>query len=674
MARVIWVIYAATVGLMLLASFSPGERLWAFNWYGYFPWYGTALLVLVGIISAVCLALLRNRLQARPDEEGHNKPYWPAATVMISALVLFYIVFSGRTHFLGDGYQLLSRLEAGALPIRPWNLGAYFLTDNVYSLLGGAGESRAELTFRIISCLSGLLFLTCAALTATLLYRTRRDRLLFLAGIATGGYALLFFGYVENYPPLAVLVAAVTFLGLLAASGKLNRWWIVLPAGLSLLFHPFAVAVVPGVLYILFGQKVPGQWYRSLNGKVRLGIWVATVITGILAFTFAYHSSTFFRFAVLPPVADRFTVEGYTLFSGKHLLDFVNLLFLLFPGLLFLLWALVSNRKRGLLAIPEYQFLLILLIPSMLIIFLFNPTLGMPRDWDVFSFAGIPLVTSFVFLMNDTRFRTEGYVITLTMTIALGMFVLIPRVISQYVPETSIAVFDSYSNLDVIRNASGRFILLQYLKDHGRLDEEADRERANLLLSPYENWDREGRAMYRDGRISQAEEKFRQAIDYAPNYAYSWANIGVCFSKRGQWDSALTYFEIADGLNPFNSDTYNSIGFVYLNVGDVMNAEKYFSEALRLRPSNFTARGNLLKLYVKLNRRSDLVQLLLGVIKVDSVPPSFYYESVDQLLKLGENDAASRMCRRALESGCDTGFLKQLEMQHPGFKLNPDAD
>ena len=664
-------VYGATLGLMWLALFFTSERVWGLSWYGYFSWYGPALLVTVGGILPIWLSRRSSWLAAYPGDDKEHRPFWPAATLIMVSFVLLYVLLSARTHFLGDGYLLLSRLETDSVPIRPWNMGAYFLVETVYSLLGGVGEAQAELAFRIVSWLSGILFLVAAALTAARLYRSRRDRLLFFIGVASGGFSLLFFGYVENYPPLILFVAVVTFLGLLAIAGKLSEWWILLPAGGALLMHPFAVALLPAVLFMILRETIVDRWYQSQNNVTRRVIWLVMAAVALTVFFWVYGSNLFLRFSMIALVANQFTVEGYTLFSLKHLLDFANLMFLLVPGLLFLIWTIVALRKHSPFAAPEYRFLILLLVPSLLIAFVFDPKLGMPRDWDLFSFAGVPLVTLLYFTLLDVRNKLRGYAVIAALSVALGLLVLTPRVLSQVMPETSIAVFDSYSNLDVIRSGAGRFVLLQYLEKNGRLDEITSRERENTRVLIHQVWDLEGQALFRDGKVAQAEAKFRQAVAYAPNAAASWANIGTCFTRREQWDSALMYFKIADGLNRFNSSTYNSLGYAYLNLGDFRKAEEYCVDAVRIQPTNLVARGNLVKLYRKQDRHEDMVQMLLGLIDLDSVPAQYYFESADQLLKLGETDAATRICRRALETGIDSSLIKRLEANYPGFRFAP---
>jgi tetratricopeptide (TPR) repeat protein len=573
-------------------------------------------------------------------------------------------------HFLGDGYQLLASLQSG-VNYKPWETGTFLIQKSVYAILGGQGMETAERALQITSWMSGLLFALVSAFVGARLFSDNSRRLLYLFGVTLGGYALLFFGYLESYPLFVLVVGCLFQVGLLMAQDRMSRWYLLPLLAAAAFCHIFAVALLPGALYLLLRGTPMGNRFAGSTMKVKISLVAAVVVAGGAVFLHYYVHSYFFRFTIVPLFSSRFTVEGYTLFSGKHLLDYLNHFFQQMPGIVVALAVLGPFFKRRLWRRPEVIFILLTLLPSMGLVFIFNPGLGFPRDWDLFSFAGVPLVCGFFFLLLDEEFRLSSGPKAAALAVALSFLLLVPRVASQVMPEKAIAVFDNYSNLDIIRTGSGRFILLNYLEKEGRLAEKAERERKNVRLLPHELWDKEGQLLYRDGKISQAEAKFRRAIEYAPCFSYSWANVGTCLTRREQWDSALVYFKIADALNPFNSDTYNSLGYVYLNLGNFRKAEKYCLDALRIRPTDFLARGNLVKLYRKQDRPDDLVQMLLGLIDLDSVPAQYYFESANQLLQFGESDAATRICRRALEAGVDSSLITRLEADYPAFEFTP---
>jgi tetratricopeptide (TPR) repeat protein len=661
------------VGILLIASFFPAERLWGFNWYGYFGW-GTRLLML-GAAAVVSLMLMQWR-RIRGDDSGpneHGSKEWIsvlALAIFVSVLATAFYLLRTRTHFLGDGYQLLASLQEG-VNHKPWEAGAFLIQRWVYALLGGSGEAPAELALLLISGGAGLLLALVTGFVSVRLFRSTEKRLLYSAGVMTGGYALLFFGYLESYPLFVLAVGGFCQIGLLIALGKASRWFVIPLLALAVSFHIFGVALLPGAIYLFFRNSAVGARIAGLGFRVKAFIIVALTVAGGAVFVHYYTTSYFFRFTIVPLLTDRHTVEGYTLFSSKHLLDYVSHFFQLFPALLMAAIAVMPRIGPAVLRRPEYLFTLLVLLPSTGLVFIFNPGLGMPRDWDLFSFAGVPLVTILFYALLDARNAIKNSAVTSGLAIILGLLVLTPRVVTQVVPNLSIAVFDNYSKLDTIRNGFAQVILLEYLEKHGQLAERTARELANTRLWPYVAWDREGRELFKQGKIPEAEAKFRQTIDYAPCYGYAWANLGVCFSQREEWDSAFAYLRIADALHPFNSDIYNSLGFAYMELGNLDKAEEYSLGAIRLRPTNFTARTKLADLYWKQGRREELVKLLLESADQDSVPAQYFFESADKLLKLGETDAATRICRRALESGVDSSLIMQLEADYPGYEFTP---
>ena len=357
------------------------------------------------------------------------------------------------------------------------------------------------------------------------------------------------------------------------------------------------------------------------------------------------------------------------MFSGKHLLDYLSQIFQLLPSFPLLIVLALSLPLKDVRHRPDYMFLFLLVVPSLVLIFIFNPGLGMPRDWDLFSFAGVSLALLLFRTLLDSRNRLKSYAGVAVLAICLGGLVLVPRVWTQALPEKAIEVFDSYSRLDTIRNGTGRYILLQYLEKQGRTAEAAERRRRNLNLLRHESWDREGQILLDEGDINQAANKFRQVIEYAQSYGNSWTNLGLCFIAKQQWDSALTYLEIADALRPFNPDTYDALGQVYLYQENYEKGERYCLEAARLDPENFTARGNLLRLYHRQQRQEEFEALLLEMAWLREVPLEYVSLAAGLYLTRGDYESAARAFKRALSMGLDSTLVYQLQKQYPKLKV-----
>jgi len=211
-------------------------------------------------------------------------------------------------------------------------------------------------------------------------------------------------------------------------------------------------------------------------------------------------------------------------------------------------------------------------------------------------------------------------------------------------------------------------VLLRYLRANGREQEADQREIVNARLAPYEKWDTDGHSLLRHDKLQEAEMRFRKVLELAPSYSYSWANLGLSFIKRKNWDSALVYLKTADGLNPFNTDNRNALGYVYLNLGDTTKGERYCRQAVELDPRNFTARGNLIQLYTQQQRREELIDLLVDVLELDSLSYQVLFHTASQLLEVNAPQEASQVCRRALEDDPKCPILRDLKERYPDFQ------
>ena len=671
-------VYCISLALLFLASFVPELRLWGVSVYAYFGWYGRAALLIVGL--AIPLLLSSRRLES--FEEMSSAAAMRLTVITAVILAASFYVLRARTHFLGDGYQLLFRLKDGTAEIRPWNKGLYFLQETVFGVLGEPSLETAELAFQIIAWGFGLLLLALLVWVAYRLTERPFDRFLIFLGLSSGGYMLLYFGYVENYPPLTLAIALTSLCGLLAVEGKLNGLWVIPGLALAGWFHPFSVFLIPAALFALLHRTAIGKWIGGLNLKVRWGFLTVTVGLGLAVIWYGTTQSMFLRFALVPMFTDRFTVAGYTWFSGSHLLDYANLLILLVPGLLVLLTAITAERKKELVG-PSLIYLLLLIAPILAIVFVIDPKLGMPRDWDVLSTAGFPLaLTLFVTVLVIGSSKKTGRLAAL-LAATLGLLVLAPRAIVQAIPDKGLALITDYAELDTMKSFVTRFIVVKYLQREGRTEEaEAMREPWGAL-AVHERYDVEGNALFRQGRFREAERKFRQAIAFLPTYANSWTNLAACLMHRGALDSALYCLKIADGNNPFNPHTYIGFGDAYTHLGDYDRAEKYLLEAARLDPDDFEAYGRLFLLYARQERTEEIDRVMQELAAKPNLPADYCAVVAAHRLEAGDSSKAGELFRAALDRGLDSvatsfyesrygEFFQRLETEQGDTTVLPD--
>lgn len=665
----LFIAYYVTIGLFVIGWAFPQARVWGFNWWAYQTTIIQAMLVLIASSAGPLLWLWSKHITHEANIEisttGFAGKYWTLVTITLISFASLYHSFPSTTHFLGDGYYLLTRLAQEVGSLKSWDIGASLVNDVIMNALGARSEENALLTFRIIAVGSGLLMLIMVALVSYKLFWRFMDRSLFFIGIVSGGYTLQFFGYVENYALFVFMVMAFTLLGLLAALGKTPRWLAIVPALLACGLHIFGLTLLPALLYILLFDRKPFVRIGLMRRRNKAILLSAIGIILIGTYFFLFYNYYFFRFAFLPLVPDRFTVDEDYLLSPKHVSDFINLLILLVPGIsIFVMEMLVRQRKR-LWNGPDKRFLLSLLASTMACIYLFNPGHGMPRNWDLFSLPGIPLLVLVFYTLISSRQPSRRRFLSAASAITLGFLVLIPRVSSQWIPEIAITHFKNYVELDRTRNRNARSLLTSYYRIEG--DEEAATRWHNLAVEgfPEARLTNQGKQMLKSGNIDQAESLFRTALQINPIFVDAYSNLATCYINRGRLEKALEFLEIADGLNPLNASVINNKGTVFLRLGDFESAEDQFLEALRIDRSNVNAMVGLVS--VNARRKDDRqTSVYLEMIRNSSELPVEYFEQgVEVCMEAGLTHSARLAFGIAVEFGASRAWQQELITRYP---------
>lgn len=125
----------------------------------------------------------------------------------------------------------------------------------------------------------------------------------------------------------------------------------------------------------------------------------------------------------------------------------------------------------------------------------------------------------------------------------------------------------------------------------------------------------EADAFHRAGRLHEAEQAGRRAIQADPANALGHNFLGLVLAAQGKPDEAIAWFQSAVERNPDDAQAHNNLGVTFERLGRLDEAATSFRRAVQLRPDYAEAHNNL------------------GVA----------------LGKLGHHDEAVACCRRALE-------------------------
>jgi tetratricopeptide (TPR) repeat protein len=326
---------------------------------------------------------------------------------------------------------------------------------------------------------------------------------------------------------------------------------------------------------------------------------------------------------------------------------------------------LIRSRGSGIGKHTEYKFLFFNGIVLFAGAFIIDPRLGMARDWDLLSFAGVVPCVALLYLLLDRRIAIPARMTTYGLCVSLNLLILGPRVITQIVPDMAIAHFENYLRLDNTRSEFGYLILSNYHKAQG------DPVAAGLAISrldrlhPQFKMIKQAQYSAQNGDLANAERLANEVLDLNPLSWNAYQILAGCRLYRGDSDSALVLLEIGSTLNPYSPLIQEGLGLTYAALDRREEARLHLERAVKLDTTLTSAMGSLTS-----------VLLLMGDIEasekyLDQMGRSPHV-LVDELRQSGKNylnleqfELAARAYQYALHRGMDSTVWNELQALHP---------
>ena len=128
----------------------------------------------------------------------------------------------------------------------------------------------------------------------------------------------------------------------------------------------------------------------------------------------------------------------------------------------------------------------------------------------------------------------------------------------------------------------------------GRPEEAAAEHQKATQLSPKSGLVHYNYGMFLlvSGKLDQAVAEFQTALRHKPNHPEAHYYLGRAFYLKGDLEGAKTHYLEAARLDP-KAPVHNSLGVVYMKLGQTSAAIAEFKEALRMRPDDAAAAENL---------------------------------------------------------------------------------
>lgn len=566
----------AVSALHLAPLLWPEVRLWGVNHLLFLPVEFVALFALLCLFAFIMFFGPRKLsgeksfdLLARALFDNNRLLLW----LIIAAFSLLpFWLLRMKTFFYGDGYYLINNLSHAIPTVFKWSEAAAVWIISRISLLTDFADSRkGEYAYAVVSAVSGATSIFFVSRIARLLYDDPRIRLLMIGLFLTGGWILLFFGYVENYPILWPFMTGYIFYALRYLSG---RGTIIPPVLLILIataLHLQAVFFLPSLLPLLFARGAGERlWQKRQHLLIMLG---AAILCGGTALIIYYYQTVLeFRIHFLSPFSGRPARPDYAMFSPKHIGDILNYFTLLIP--LWLVLVLLGWRKlRHAVCDKTGYFLVTLTGCGLLFLLIIDPKFGMARDWDLYALAGLgPLLI---------LLRAESFS-------PLPHFRLYPGLV----------ILSAAMTMPFVAAGVGYDASITHYKYLLRLDPESSRVGLIVLRSFYYD---KGDSATGDAIDREIFEKFR---------AIRLIRLATELSRSGQTDKALEIADSVFAIDPYASEAHNLRGMIYLRAGDYPAAIRDLDQASRIGQYDARIAVNLAQAYMLTGEREKMMATL----------------------------------------------------------------
>lgn len=381
------------LGLQSVGALFPDERVWGFHLLHFVPGWLAAMTVALYLSAAAWpfLGIGVDRKGKKKTSAG-NIP-WSIIGIAV-ALAVASLAFKAAIPLLGNSPDILKNLgntlkghefKAGVLyETQPLSAWAYLALTRMANSAFGA---KPETVFLAVGAAASIPAVLGAWKLGSALFAERGLRFMTVALFLALPTTVLFFGYIEFYLLMYVCLLWYFIFAIKALKTGTSIWPALALLCLAAAFHVTALLLLPSALLLV---------YRRLGGKdvaVRVA-WVAVLAVAVAGAAWYFLSDQHVGRGFFVPLQETADGVSYTLFSPARILDIANLLLLYLPAplLLCLLCFAAPGAREGEGSVSAFG--VIAFAFPLLFLASWNSLLGMARDWDVASFAGLSITVA----------------------------------------------------------------------------------------------------------------------------------------------------------------------------------------------------------------------------------------------------------------------------------------
>ncbi len=681
------------IGILFLSIYALAyvfqETLWGVHHFTFLP-SGIGLfflaLAFVLMVSGFFMPVRKELLDRIP------RKFWLAIVLALAAGWVFHNFPIHKDYygdaprfkgFLGDGVDELNVERTQnmlSLDIFDPKIGEKTML-NAVERLAFRTQAHPVDVFRWIDTVSGTVFVLIWLLFLFSYVESSAQRLILILIGLFAPFTQNFYGHIEIYAPFFAVVTgyfSILFY-YLKTSNKRLLWALIFALILCIKFHFLSVLLIPSLIAAFVYVKGSEKWKPYFTWKSVLRyVLIPVFIIGWLAYFFVFKDHNDPRFLdgvvkeserlFLPLMSPDAPLDRYNLFSFAHISDFVNNCFHWAGAGLFVLIILLATRKRINWNTPEVLLTGVSLILFNGLLFMVNPLLSMPIDWDLFSLSAPLLLFLLVAIMKSSELELRSLVLP-----TVGVCVMaIPVYMTNAIPDAG------SKRLEVV----GRYTFKTYwIRSAGTIDNGIGMESAATQdyidrleqviddLKPYAHegddieyayllWSRA--KYYRSiNDLERALRLHQEVHDYAKKYPSNRMGTMDAYYRLGRFDEA---FEESKKLVAMSyPDKLQSLSMAIdcgLKAKESLLVLDYCEEFLKTMPTNAYVSGirDSLRVALDLPALQNGEQIIMSM-QNDFIKGDFEsaYEQALQLVALQYPDR-QRALRMAIHCALEGGM------------------
>ncbi len=204
-------------------------------------------------------------------------------------------------------------------------------------------------------------------------------------------------------------------------------------------------------------------------------------------------------------------------------------------------------------------------------------------------------------------------------------------------------------------NSVAHYNLGYALADHGKMTDAIEQYKQALQINPYyaegqNNW---GNALADQGKLADAIEHYERALQIDPDYAEGHNNLGLALAGQGKLDEAIGQYERALQIKPDNAEARNNLGLALARQGKVTEAIEQYERVLQINPDLAEARVNWGLALAGQGKLDEAVEQYERALQINPDYAQAHYELGIALDKQGKLIEAVQQFERALQLNPD---------------------